>query len=100
MVALRATSARRDMPDLAQIAELLASVRGQRGDEETAATLLGMSQVVRGTFDAGNPEVRRLVADLKAGLGEQRYAELYRVGSGKSKKDALDWLYRMAGVPR
>jgi hypothetical protein len=96
--AARATSARRDMPDLAQIAELLADVRWQRGDGEAAATLLGVSQVVRGMFDAGSPEVRRLVGNLKAELGEQRYAELYRLGAGKSKKDAVAWAVRTAGV--
>jgi predicted ATPase/DNA-binding SARP family transcriptional activator len=97
-IAARSTISRRDMPDLAQIAELLADVRWQRGDGETATTLLGVSQVVRGVFDAGNPEVRRLVGHLEAELGERRYAELYRLGAEKSKKDASAWLSRTAGV--
>ncbi|HEV7977494.1 BTAD domain-containing putative transcriptional regulator [Amycolatopsis sp.] len=97
-VAARFTTARRDMPDLARVAELFADVRWQRGAGETAATMLGTSQVIRGTFDAGNPEVRRLVAHLKAELGEQRYAELYRLGAEKSKKDASAWVARMVGI--
>jgi len=95
--AVRSTVARRDMPDLATIAELLADVRWQRADGEAAAILLGTSKVIRGTFDAGNPEVRRLVAHLEAELGEQRYAELYRLGAEKSKKDALAWISGIAG---
>jgi tetratricopeptide (TPR) repeat protein len=97
-IAVRSTTARRDMPDLATTAELLAAVRLRRGDGEAAATILGTSQVIRGTFDAGNPDIRRMVADLKAELGEQRYAELYRLGSSMSKKDATAWVTAKAGI--
>lgn len=91
-IAVRSTTARRDMPDLATTAELLAAVRLGSGDGEAAATILGTSQVIRGTFDEGNPDIRRLVGRLEAELGERRYAELYRLGSGMSKKDALAWV--------
>jgi predicted ATPase/DNA-binding SARP family transcriptional activator len=97
-LAARSTTTRRDMPDLAQVAELLADLRWQCGAGEVAATMLGTSQVIRGAFDKGSPELRRLVTHLEAELGERRYAELYRLGSGMSKKDALAWVAGQAGI--
>jgi predicted ATPase/DNA-binding SARP family transcriptional activator len=97
-VAARSMSVRGDMPDMAQVAELLAAVRHRRGRAETAATMLGVSKVVRGMFDVGNPDVQQLVADLKAELGERRYAELYDIGATQSKEDAVRATCLEAGV--
>jgi hypothetical protein len=60
--------------------------------------LLGVSKVVRGVFDLGSPDVRRLVADLKAELGEECYRELYDLGAAKSKEDAVRAMCAEAGV--
>ncbi|MCG8926995.1 BTAD domain-containing putative transcriptional regulator [Lentzea sp. CC55] len=63
-VAVGTTSERADMPDLATVTELLALVRHSQGRAGAAARLLALAQVVRGSLDMGDPDVRRLVAEL------------------------------------
>jgi hypothetical protein len=94
----RSISARNDMPDLAAVAELVAAVRWREGESETAAKLLGVSQVLRGTFDHGNPDVRALVAELTAEFGNQRYDELFELCSVLPKDDAAGFVLRDLGV--
>jgi predicted ATPase/DNA-binding SARP family transcriptional activator len=97
-VAVRSMSLRGDMPDMAQVSEQLAIVRHRCGQAEAAATLLGVSKVVRGVFDIGNPDVRELVEQLKAELGEERYAELYALSAAGSKEDAVRTTCQEVGV--
>jgi predicted ATPase/DNA-binding SARP family transcriptional activator len=83
-------SALRDMA--APAAELLARLLAQEGDAAGAATALGMSQVIRGTFDVGNPELRALIDDLTARLGATAYAQAFDRGAGMPRAEALDRL--------
>jgi predicted ATPase/DNA-binding SARP family transcriptional activator len=96
--AIRSTTDRHDMPDVAQIAELLALIRGRQGATEAAVTLIAVSEAVRGAFDFGNPDTRALVAELTEELGDQRYLELYQRSSSVSKAEGVELLRRDAGV--
>lgn len=58
-----------------------------------------MSEVVRGVFDEGNPELRVLIAELVDRLGEAPYREAYRLGAGMSRADALKRLTEESGPP-
>ncbi|MEV0033962.1 BTAD domain-containing putative transcriptional regulator [Nocardia sp. NPDC050793] len=73
----------------APAAELLARSLAQEGDATGAATALGMSQVIRGTFDRGDPELRALVGDLTARLGADAYALAFDRGAEMSREGAL-----------
>ncbi|WP_434444795.1 BTAD domain-containing putative transcriptional regulator [Lentzea sp. E54] len=63
-VAIGATSDRGDMPDLSTVTELLAHVRHRQGRAGAATRLLALAQVIRGRLDMGDPDVRRMVAEL------------------------------------
>ncbi|WP_370945132.1 BTAD domain-containing putative transcriptional regulator [Amycolatopsis sp. cg5] len=94
----RSTVDRHDMPDLARAVEVLAQLRFGRRDAAASATALGVSEVIRGRFDFGNPQLRALVPQLEAELGAAGYAEHYRLGSALSKPDAVDWTIRQTGA--
>ncbi|MEU0564711.1 hypothetical protein ABZ297_04825, partial [Nonomuraea sp. NPDC005983] len=83
--------------DAARAAELLAGLLLLEGDPAGAATSLGMSQVIRGVFDEGNPELRDLVAELRARLGDAEYREAYRQGAGLPRDVAMNRLTEAAG---
>ncbi|KAA2262752.1 AfsR/SARP family transcriptional regulator [Solihabitans fulvus] len=76
----------------APAAELLARLLALEGDAAGAATALGMSQVVRGAFDRGDPELRALIDDLTARLGEPAYTRAFDRGAGLPRAEALDRL--------
>ncbi len=63
-LAVRATSDRGDMPDVAAVAELLALVRHAQGRDDAASRLLALAQAIRGRLDLGDPDVRRLAETL------------------------------------
>ncbi|MEU3645978.1 BTAD domain-containing putative transcriptional regulator [Lentzea sp. NPDC034063] len=63
-VAVGTTSERGDMPDLAAVTELLARVRQAQGRTAAATGLLALAQLIRGRLDMGDPDVRRMVAEL------------------------------------
>ncbi|MEU8029139.1 BTAD domain-containing putative transcriptional regulator [Streptomyces sp. NPDC049099] len=79
---------------LAWVAELLGGLLALEGDPAGAARSLGMSQVMRGAFDAGEPELRELVERLTGRLGEQEYRAAFDEGAALSRVDAL---HRLAG---
>ncbi len=62
--AVRTTSARSDVPDLAAATELLAQVRHGEGADDTALRLLGLVKLLRGGLDLGDPGVRGLIAEI------------------------------------
>ncbi|MRH89436.1 AfsR/SARP family transcriptional regulator [Nocardia sp. SYP-A9097] len=74
---------------LAQAAELLAKLRLQEDDPTAAATALGMSAVIRGVFDDGEPELRTLITDLVTRLGEEGFRAAYLTGSDLPREAAL-----------
>ncbi|MDQ7808075.1 BTAD domain-containing putative transcriptional regulator [Amycolatopsis sp. A133] len=94
-VAIRATNQRGDMPDMAGAVELLAMVRARQGRPETAARVLAASAVVRGRLDLGSPEVRALIADLRAALPD--YDAIHGEVRRQSKKDVIAWLLAELG---
>nr|WP_246257012.1 BTAD domain-containing putative transcriptional regulator [Amycolatopsis anabasis] len=87
--AIRVASERRDMPDTAVPVENAARLFRLEGDFLAAARTLGMSESIRGAFDRGNPELRELIGELIAELGEPAYRAAYREGASMSKEDAV-----------
>ncbi|MER6952255.1 BTAD domain-containing putative transcriptional regulator [Nonomuraea sp. NPDC000554] len=75
---------------LAWAAELLAGVLALEDDLRGAAAALGMSHVIRGEFDHGEPELRALVERLTAHLGADGYAQAYALGTTMPRQDAID----------
>ncbi len=74
---------------LARAAELLAELLLLEGDPTGSAAALGMSAVVRGAFDDGEPELRDLIADLVTSLGEEGFRAAYLAGSDLPRDEAL-----------
>ena len=74
--------------DLASAAQHVARLRFLEGDHPGAATALGLSEVVRGTFDHGDAELRELIAELTRLLGAQAYDQAYRRGAALPREDA------------
>ncbi|WP_344530707.1 ATP-binding protein, partial [Streptomyces rectiviolaceus] len=91
--------ARGDVADIARAAELLARLLLLEGDAAGAATALGTSQVVRGVFDEGDPQLRELVAEIVGLLGDAGYEAAYGRGAGLPRADALNRLTEEAGQP-
>ncbi|MFE5485826.1 BTAD domain-containing putative transcriptional regulator [Streptomyces sp. NPDC056527] len=87
--ALRGLTARGDSNGLAGIAQQLAALLALEQDPTGAATALGMSRAIRGTFDHGDPEMRALAAELTAKLGEDGYREAFRQGAEMPRQQAL-----------
>ncbi|MFF7368816.1 BTAD domain-containing putative transcriptional regulator [Streptomyces tricolor] len=91
--AVRAAFAHRDA---APAAQCLAGLLLAEGDPAGAATALGMSEVIRGAFDDGDPELRELAARLVRRLGRARYSAAYGRGAAMPRQEALDRLRRTA----
>ncbi|WP_330306136.1 MULTISPECIES: BTAD domain-containing putative transcriptional regulator [unclassified Streptomyces] len=87
---------------LAWVAELLGGLRTWEGAPEDGARSLGMSQVMRGAFDWGEPEWCELVDRIVATLGEEGFKKAYEEGAAYSREDALRWLEAetLRAVPR
>lgn len=79
---------------LAWAAELLAGLLALEDEPVDAAAALGMSEVIRGEFDHGEPELRALADRLTARLGEDGYTGAYREGAGTPRPAAIS---RLAG---
>ncbi|WP_330331342.1 winged helix-turn-helix domain-containing protein [Streptomyces sp. NBC_00536] len=77
---------------LAWVAELLGGLRTAEGAPEEGARSLGMSQVMRGAFDWGEPEWRELVDRIVAELGREGFQQAFDEGAAYSRADALRWL--------
>ncbi|HEX8870385.1 MAG TPA: AfsR/SARP family transcriptional regulator, partial [Lentzea sp.] len=86
-VAVRTTTERGDMPDVAGVTELLALVRHAQGRDDKAFRMLALAQKIRGRLDLGDPDVRRLEALL--GTPERL---------GITKAEALQEIRAEAGV--
>ncbi len=81
---------------LAWVAELLGGLLPLEGDPVEGAMALGMSQVMRGAFDWGEPEWCELVDRLVGTLGEEGFREAYDKGAAYTRQDALRWLEERA----
>ncbi|MCT9079407.1 BTAD domain-containing putative transcriptional regulator [Streptomyces fulvoviolaceus] len=81
---------------LAWVAELLGGLRTLEGDPVTGATSFGISEVMRGAFDAGEPELQGHVSRMVEALGEDGYRAAYGKGATMPRGEARDWLEREA----
>ncbi|MBL1074514.1 AAA family ATPase [Nocardia sp. 2] len=82
---------------LAKAVELWAELLLLDGDPESAAIAMGVTAVIRGVVDAGEPELRALVAAIGDRLGEDGYRSAYARGAGFSRSEALAFLAAVAG---
>ncbi|NKQ57075.1 AfsR/SARP family transcriptional regulator [Amycolatopsis sp. K13G38] len=87
--ALRTSSERQDMPDVARAAQVAAALFALEGNEELAAWTLGATKAIRGAFDEGDPELAELATKLSAVLGADGYRNAYERGAGLAKPDAI-----------
>ncbi|MFD8558681.1 BTAD domain-containing putative transcriptional regulator [Streptosporangium canum] len=92
--AVQAAQANMDTPAAAQ---LLARLLLLQGDPAGAATALGLSQAIRGTFDHGDTELRSLAEDLAERLGRTDYDTAYRRGADLTPHEATDRLTELCG---
>ncbi|RSM72339.1 AfsR/SARP family transcriptional regulator [Kibdelosporangium aridum] len=83
---ISAASVHRDLPSAAQ---RLAALLFLEGDLAGAATMLGMSEAIRGIFDDGDPELCELASGLVSRLGQAEYDEAYRSGADMPRQDAI-----------
>ncbi|MET7620428.1 BTAD domain-containing putative transcriptional regulator [Streptomyces sp. NPDC005408] len=81
---------------LAWVAELLGGLRTLEGDPVAGATSFGISQVMRGAFDAGEPELQGHRVRMVEALGEEGYRTAYEKGAAMPRAEARDWLEREA----
>ncbi|MEU5868036.1 BTAD domain-containing putative transcriptional regulator [Nonomuraea sp. NPDC047529] len=87
--AVRAARATMDVPSAAH---LLARLLFLEDDPVGAATALGLSQAIRGTFDHGDIELRALADTLASRLGRPAYDTAYQQGAALPPDEAADRL--------
>ncbi|WP_433200674.1 BTAD domain-containing putative transcriptional regulator [Nocardia sp. CA-107356] len=87
--AVHAAQANMDAPSAAH---LLARLLFLEGDPAGAATALGLSQAIRGTFDHGDTELRSLAEVLAERLGRTDYDTAYQRGAELTPHKATDRL--------
>ncbi|WP_132875279.1 AfsR/SARP family transcriptional regulator [Tamaricihabitans halophyticus] len=80
---------RRDLPDLAGIAESLGMIKELENADADAAKFLGIAVALRGLPDRGSPVRKALVDRLTERLGEPAYTAAYQSGVDMSISDAL-----------
>ncbi|MGI5519979.1 BTAD domain-containing putative transcriptional regulator [Micromonospora sp. CA-259024] len=78
-----------DMPFVADIGVAVAWLCMRRGDPTAAAAMLGAAHALRGSADALNPDVARLVPHLTGTLGRRDYERAYAATAGLDRADAL-----------
>ncbi|NYI89043.1 putative ATPase [Amycolatopsis endophytica] len=88
--ALRSSAERRDLPDVANMTAVVARVFHAEGDPERAAWALGLTEAVRRVFDRGDPELRAMIASLRAELGDDAYEAAYQRGSALTTDEAIE----------
>ncbi|MGW0738490.1 BTAD domain-containing putative transcriptional regulator [Streptomyces sp. NPDC002817] len=81
---------------LAWVAELLGGLRTLEGAPAAGATAFGISEVMRGAFDAGEPELQGHRRRMVEALGEEGYRAAYGTGAAMPRAEARDWLEREA----
>ncbi|TDD16563.1 BTAD domain-containing putative transcriptional regulator [Nonomuraea diastatica] len=91
---VQAAQARMDTPWAAQ---LLARLLFLEDDPAGAATALGLSQAIRGTFDHGDTELLSLAEALAKRLGPTEYETAYQRGAEMTPHEATDRLTKPRG---
>lgn len=84
----------KDAPVIANVLVGLADVTAQLGEPDRAARLLGASEGVRGMLDLSIPDYPRVVAELRAALGDVVFDEQIE----KGKTATLDTVRELAGA--
>ncbi|MFI6743279.1 hypothetical protein ACIBI9_61265 [Nonomuraea sp. NPDC050451] len=79
-----------DMPVLARVAVAVAELCAARGDLLPGATALGAAEQLRGAPDAANPDVARVAARLREGLGEEAFAAAFTRGRTLDRAHAVE----------
>ena len=79
----------RDMPIVSQVATASAILTQLDGDAERAARVLGACGAIRGRVDRMNPDVQRLIDDLRTSLGAERFDELHAEGRSLARDEAI-----------
>src|SRR6185295_14490117 len=74
-----------DMPVLARVGVAAAELCLRLGSFGLAATTLGAAQQLRGAADPCNPDIVRLVRDLREELGDAAYDAAYTQGATLSR---------------
>ncbi|MGW2015072.1 BTAD domain-containing putative transcriptional regulator [Streptomyces sp. NPDC001927] len=97
--AVRGHVARGDSNGLTWVVEQRALLLALEGDPVGAAVGQGMSRVVRGAFDHGDPHMRSLADRLTAQLGENAYREAFQRGATMPRQEALALLTDCAAPP-
>jgi predicted ATPase/DNA-binding SARP family transcriptional activator len=92
-------TARRDLPNAARSAEVLALLHMQEGEPAQAARTLGVVRAIRGVFDHGNAELCGLIESITDDIGASAYAESYQRGSELSKDEAIAVLRQALDLP-
>jgi tetratricopeptide (TPR) repeat protein len=90
--ALALAAAVPDMPVAADIGVAAAALQRAGGDAAGAAEALGAAHALRGSPDAFDPDVVRLVQQLQAALGTRAYQAAYRRGRRHGRASALGHL--------
>jgi predicted ATPase/DNA-binding SARP family transcriptional activator len=90
--ALAAVGGRWGATIAAGASEGLAGVALLEGDGEQAALLLGVGAALRGAPPAGDPDVARVAAATRAGIGEPAYRRAYQRGAAMTRDQALTLL--------
>ncbi len=88
-----------DMPVAALVSVGVAGLLLCREDARGAAQVLGAAHALRGAPDAYNPDVVRLVTQLRERLGEPSYADAYAHGRSLGRSEALALVAGHAGSP-
>jgi hypothetical protein len=78
-----------DMPIVATVGVVCASLAQRLGDAAGAAELLGAAARLRGAEDSTNPEIATLVAKLRANLGDAGFEAAHALGRGADRAAAI-----------
>jgi predicted ATPase len=88
-----------DMPIAALVCVGVARLLHCQGNDEGAARVLGAAHALRGAPDASNPDVVRLVDELRRALGSPAYTDAYASGRGLGRAEALALVRGHIGYP-
>jgi hypothetical protein len=97
--AMRLTGSPMERAGIAAVGERIAVLVARRGDDETAAVLLGAAAGLRGVLDQGEPSVRALVAGLTERLGPERYRTAFQQGFDHDQETAVEHLCNAVRQP-
>ncbi len=85
-----------DMPIIAAVGVTVATAAARVGRPRDAAEMLGAADRLRGGEDPADPDVSRLVAALRAALGDEPFAAARAAGRSLDREAALDRLRPVA----